>query len=213
MNPCLFHWRALAKDRRGVTVVEFAIVAPVMLLMLVGAFDLGHTLYTRAILEGVVQKAARDATLESGVIATTQAALDARIRTDVQEVNGSATVEITRRFYKSFTEAADARAETFVDTALPSAFHDGICNNNEAFEDRNNNNVLDLDGGNAGQGGAKDPMIYTVKVSYPRVLPLSTMTNGGVSDTVSLEAVTIFGNQPYTGQTLYGAAGEGHCNP
>ena len=52
--------RQLRGDRRGVTVIEFAIVAPVMCLFLVAAFDVAHQLYLTATLQGIVQKTARD---------------------------------------------------------------------------------------------------------------------------------------------------------
>ena len=43
----------IAADERGVTVVEFGIVAPALFLFLIGAFDVAHTLYMRATLEGI----------------------------------------------------------------------------------------------------------------------------------------------------------------
>ena len=58
--------RRAGQDRRGVTVTEFGLIAPTFLLLLLGVFDLGFTVYARAILDGAVQKAGRDASLESG---------------------------------------------------------------------------------------------------------------------------------------------------
>ncbi|OYX46938.1 MAG: hypothetical protein B7Y97_13125, partial [Sphingomonas sp. 32-66-10] len=37
---------ALRRDESGATIVEFAMVAPVLGLVLLGAFDVAHTLYT-----------------------------------------------------------------------------------------------------------------------------------------------------------------------
>ncbi|MFY0080366.1 TadE family protein, partial [Acinetobacter baumannii] len=58
--------RRVGQDRRGVTVTEFGLIAPTFLMLLLGVFDLGYTVYARAILDGAVQKAGRDAALETG---------------------------------------------------------------------------------------------------------------------------------------------------
>jgi Flp pilus assembly protein TadG len=197
----------LLRDARGATAIEFAIVAPVMMLMLVGGFDLGHTLYMSSVLEGVVQKAARDGGLEGSTVAEKQEAIDTKVKSAVHDLSFDAAIDISRRYYKTFSKAAEATAETYTDNN-----HNGVCDNNEPFIDTNNNNTLDDDGGDAGQGGAKDLVLYTVKVSYPRIMPLSTMVPG-VPPVVNLTATTLLGNQPYGEQSQYAAAGEGHCNP
>ena len=58
--------RALRRDKRGVTVLEFAFVAPVLILILMFLFDTAYYLYARAILSGEVQAAGR-ARLRSGI--------------------------------------------------------------------------------------------------------------------------------------------------
>ena len=40
----------LARDRRGAAIVEFALIAPVLLITLFGLFDFGHGMYIRALL-------------------------------------------------------------------------------------------------------------------------------------------------------------------
>ena len=52
--------RRLRDEQRGATLIEFAIVAPVLCLMLMGAFDIAHSLYVRTVTEGIMQKAGRD---------------------------------------------------------------------------------------------------------------------------------------------------------
>src|SRR3546814_1678686 len=67
-------------DASGNTIVEFAFVGPVLVLLLMGTLDVGHTLYMQAVLQGVMQKAARDSALESGSATAQQAALDTQDR-------------------------------------------------------------------------------------------------------------------------------------
>jgi Flp pilus assembly protein TadG len=194
----------LGTDQRGTTIIEFAMVAPVMCLLLLGAFDFSHTLYLRGVLQGVVQKTARDATIETGNSAVTQQTLDDRLRTQVSVLFNNADIAISRRYYRSFAEAAAARAETFTDTNK-----NGRCDNKEPYEDANRNSVWDADGGNEGQGGAKDATVYTVTVTYTKLMPLSKLIGGG--NTTKLEAETVLRNQPYGDQGSYGTAVLRNC--
>lgn len=186
--------RRLVRDERGATIVEFAIVAPVMCLMLVGAFDVAHTLYTRTVLQGIIQKASRDATLESGLEGATQTALDNKVRDQVRAMANNSTITYSRKYYRTFSSAAIARYEPWTDTN-----GNGTCNGGEPYEDTNNNRSWDA-GGNTGQGGAKDAVVYTVTVSYPRFFPLYRMVGG--SNQTTVEATTVLRNQPYGDQAV-----------
>jgi Flp pilus assembly protein TadG len=196
--------RRLRRDARGATIVEFAMVAPVMCLLLLGAFDVSHTLYMRGVLQGIVQKTARDATIETTNSAVTTQTLDDRVRAQVAAMYNSADVDISRRFYRTFAEAAAARAEKYTDTNT-----NGICDNNEPYEDANGNSVWDADGGNEGQGGAKDATLYTVTVTYPDLMPVSKLIGG--TGTTKVVAETILRNQPYGDQGTYGATVLRNC--
>lgn len=195
---------ALMRDEAGATIVEFAMVAPVLGLVLLGSFDIAHSLYIRATLQGVVQKTARDSTLESGLESGAQAALDAKVTAQVKALANNATVDITRRFYRTFTDAAAARAESWTDTN-----GNGVCDQSEPYEDANGNNIWDRDGANAGQGGAKDATLYTVTVTYPRMFPLYNLIGG--SKATKITASTILRNQPYGDQGNYSAPVVRNC--
>ncbi|MEG3178490.1 TadE/TadG family type IV pilus assembly protein [Sphingomonas sp. RB3P16] len=197
--------RRLRDDNRGATVIEFAIVAPVLCLLLVAGFDTAHTLYARAALQGVIQKTARDASLETGTSATAATALDNKVRAQVSALANNATITFTRRYYRTFSLAAAATAESYTDT---NGNH--TCDAGEPYIDANNNTVWDSDGGDSGQGGAKDRTLYTVKVSYPRMFPLWKFI--GVASTTTLTAKTILQNQPYSDQNSYAAATQRNCS-
>lgn len=199
----------LRGDARGATVIEFAIVAPVLALLLLGAFDTAHSLYMRAVLQGVVQKTARDSALETGTDGATEVMIDDKVRAQVRAIANNAQIVITRRFYRTFSDATSRTAEAF--PGANDTNHNGVCDNNEIFSDDNGNGVRDLDGGDDGQGGAKDRTLYTVVVSYPRFFPLYRMIGG--SNQTKITASTVLQNQPYSDQGSYGAPKEGHCNP
>lgn len=185
----------LARDVKGATVVEFALVAPVMCMVLLGAFDVGHTLYMRSTLQGILQKAARDATLETGLVVATQTVLDDKVRAQVRALANNTTIAFSRRYYRSFTNAAANQFEPFTDTN-----NNGTCNGGEPYQDNNGNGRWDQTGGNDGAGGAKDAMLYTVTVSYPRFFPIYQFVGG--SNTTVLTASTVLRNQPYGDQAV-----------
>lgn len=184
----------LLRDKRGMSVVEFGLIAPVFLVLLLGTFDLGHTLYMQSVLQGVMQKVARDATLEN----QSTSALETQVRTKVQTLATNATVTLVPRYFKNYTKAAQATAEPFTDTN-----GNGRCDANEPYTDTNFNSTWDADGGNAGQGGAKDTVVLTASVSYPRLFPIFRFI--GVGSTVNLQATTVLVNQPYGDQAQYGS--------
>lgn len=204
MRPQRLLLDSLAANSRGATVVEFSIIAPVIGILLLGAFDVGHSLYMRTVLQGVVQKTARDSTLQDSGTPEEQQILDDRVRAQAKALANNANVEITRRYYRSFSEAAEARAEDWTDTN-----GDGKCDSGEPYEDANGNHVWDADGGNEGQGGAKDAVLYTVTVTYPRMFPLYKLIGG--SNTTTISADTVLKNQPYGDQGTYAAPVVRNC--
>ena len=197
-------FRNLLRERRGSVVVEFAIVAPVMGLLLLGAFDTAHSLYMRSVLQGIVQKVARDSALEGGTVTAQQTTLDNKVRASVRAIANNATIDITRRFYRTFSAASAAQAETWDDTN-----GNGTCDAGEPYQDANNNTNWDDDGGNGGQGGAKDKTVYTVEMSYPRYFPLYRIIGG--SNTTRISAATVLANQPYGDQGSYGTPTVRNC--
>lgn len=180
---CLIH---LLRDRCGAALVEFALLLPVLMILLLGTFDAGYSIYTKALLEGAIQKAARDSTIQGA--STSQATIDANVSRAVRNIVPSAQIQFDRKAYASFSNVA--QPEDFTDSNS-----DGICNNNEAYEDANGNNTWDADRGRSGFGGARDAVLYTVTVSYDRAFPIYKFI--GVSDQISTESATVLRNQPW----------------
>ena len=188
----------LARDTRGATVVEFAAIAPCLLMVLLGVMDLGYNLYAATLLEGAIQGAARDSTIEGAE--GRRLDIDARVRDVVDDLVFDAEVEFDRRAYTDFSDVS--RPEAFVDSN-----GDGLCNAGEAFEDANGNGVWDRDRGKEGMGGARDAVLYTVTISYPRAFPVMGLL--GFSETVSIQSQTVLRNQPYDEQVT--APPVGNC--
>ena len=189
----------LGVSEKGVTAVEFAFVAPPFLALIMGACDVGHTLYMQAVLSGVTQKAARDSSLASGTETAKQAQIEAHIRDEIHTLNRSipdSDIVISRDAYQNFTKAQAAQPE--------DVSGDGVCSPGENWVDRNFNNVYDKKGGSSGQGGAKDVVVFSVSVSYPRLFPVTKLI--GMPGTVSLNSTAVLANQPYSDQVVASGA-------
>lgn len=171
-------------DQAGVTVIEFAMIAPAMILVLLGVFEAGFNMYVNSVLQGAVERAGRDSSLETA----DRSNIDQIVSNQVRTVIPSATIGFERMSYENFSDVW--RPEEYND--LNS---DGQCNDGEPFEDANYNGVWDNDRGAAGGGGASDAVVYTVTVSYDRMFPLANMI--GLSDQHIMEANTVLRNQPF----------------
>lgn len=180
--------RRLGGDRRGITAVEFAIIAPALFAIIMGLSDLVYQAYIQSVLTGAVQKAGRDSGLE-GADATT---IDGRVRSQVRAVSTSAAVTPLRKSYTSFGTVAPER---FTD-----ANHNGVRDAGECYDDVNDNKRWDEDPGRVGQGGASDVTLYEVTVTYQRLFPIAAAL--GLGNTVQLKAQTLLKNQPYATQTI-----------
>lgn len=200
--------KRLRADRRGAALVEFALVAPVLMVVIMGLLDMTYQLYTKAMFEGAVQKAARDATLESGATVTAGTLIDTKVKTAFKDVNGTVTdsdFSFIRRNFKDFGSAG--RME-------PSTGPGGLCAPPAGatvytYVDINNNNTWD-DGGLDGQGGADDVVLYTATVTYRQLFPVNALF--GASTMKTVRASTVLRNQPYGLQAARPAGPTRNCS-
>lgn len=65
VQPAGSLWRRLALERRGAVAVEFALVAPIFLLLTFGAIQVAAALYAQSALEVAAQRAHRMATVNT----------------------------------------------------------------------------------------------------------------------------------------------------
>lgn len=178
-------------SKDGVTAVEFALVTPVLLLILMGGMDVSRSAYVSSVLYGAVQKAGRDSSLETGGSAS--AAIDAKILAVVQPLAKDGVLTVNRKSHSSMKRAM--RAETFTDSNANNARDAGEC-----YEDANSNGSWDAVGGKAGLGGADDIVVYTATFTYPRTFPMAGLM--GMNPNQTLSATTILRNQPFGDQAV-----------
>ena len=193
--------RGIARDTRGAVLVEFAIIAPVMILLMMGLGDMLYTLYAKAVLNGAVQKAARDSGIQGGALLSDT--IDGRVAammgnlmpTPINSCAANPTVPTwcsTRKSYSTFSQIAP---EPFTDLN-----NDGIRQVGECYSDINGNKQWDADPGKTGQGGANDVTVYTMTITYPRVFPVARLFGWSTNSVIS--ATTTLKNQPYASQAV-----------
>lgn len=181
----------LLRDTRGVTAVEFAIMAPVMLMLICGSIEVGHLAFARVALEGAVTEAARLAT----------ASLESSEAARLTVLENSIT-----RTMAPFNTAKDQslRIETRVfhdfSTAYPEPYTDANGNKHydvgEAFTDRNQNGKWDPAVQIAGKtlGGPGD--VVSVTAIFPKRILFGFLgTQWALGSAMELRATTVVRNE------------------
>lgn len=184
---------AVCEDRQGVTAVEFGMITPVFVIMLLGIFDIGFAMYAKAVLQGAVEEGARRASLENTHFHIIEQRVNSQVRGVIPASDPETDIsfEFDPKYYANYS-----------DVELPEDFTDSNNNKswdpNECFIDRNANSSYDTDVGIAGRGGAQDVVAITAKLTFRRVFPLWTFLDQPQDYT--LEAKTYLRNQPFTAQ-------------
>jgi hypothetical protein len=102
-----------------------------------------------------------------------------------------ATIEFERLSHFDFSDINEPEEYT-------DANNDGVCNNGEVFADANDNGRWDPQRGKVGTGGARDAVLFTAVVTYPRLFPMYELI--GMPNDVTLRATTVLRNQPFAAQ-------------
>lgn len=173
-------------EDRATAAIEFALTAPVFLLVLMGIFDFGMQLYAKSVLSGAVNRAARDAALEGNN--ASQVAIDGAVTSNVRTVFQDATLTYTRRSYDDFSGVS--KPEPLTDTNSNGTRDPGEC-----FTDVNGNGSWDTDRGNDGQGGGDEVVLYTAQMQLTRLFPAWKML--GQPQVATIRATTVLRNQPF----------------
>ena len=149
--------RRLASDRRGDAVVQFAMITPALLLLIVGSFEVAIMLFVSGTMESAVLAASR-----YGITGFTEDGVsrEQRIREIIEERTLGFVdldqAEIRTLVYASFENIG--QPEPFTDEN-GNGSHDA----GEPFNDVNGNGDWDDDMGAAGLGGPGDIVLYDIE--------------------------------------------------
>ncbi|EQB30714.1 TadE/TadG family type IV pilus assembly protein [Sphingobium ummariense] len=183
-------FRQLHSDQRGVTVVEFAVVAAPLCFLIFGGIDLAYQAYATALVQGTVNSAARMATLEDATASTIQAYINQQLK----GIASGQNIQITSANFLTYNKIG--KPEKLTTDVNGNGVYDK--NGPDCFIDDNRNNVYDTASqGASGIGTAEDVVRYQVSVTYDRISPAPYLL--GMSRSVTITRTTFMRNEPYAG--------------
>jgi len=144
------------RDRRGVSAIEFAILGPLTITLLIGVIELGMVFLVSGSLENAVLASSRfgiTGNAPNGI--TREDVIRDLIDTNTFGLVHQEEVLIDTIVYDNFSDIG--RPEPFADSNGDGQWSDG-----ESFTDVNGNGQYDTDVGLAGLGGPGDIVLYRI---------------------------------------------------
>ena len=195
----------LLHDQEGAVAVELAFALPVVIMLLVGAFELGGVMITETLMEGAVRQASRVGmtNYKEGNLSREQTILKILDEDTLGFVDINKAV-VTQLVYSNFSDIGKPEPLT-VDVNGNGKYDEA---DGDEYTDINGNAQWDEDMGKAGLGGAGDVVVYTVKYSYPSLTGILSPLFGN-DGTLTLTASTAIRNEPFGSGGLSGGGGGG----
>ena len=176
----------IRRNEDGASAIEFAIIFPVLALLLLAGMEFGYQLYAQTVVNGTIRNAARLASTGS----YSGTAIDNYVKSQLKNFRHDAVVTIEKRSYADFSSVATPEPVTSGDPAAPP-----FC-----FSDINKNGNYDLDRGSDGLGGAEDIIYYEVTMRYGTLFSFNRhVLNLGAYREAN--ANTIVSNEPFAPKT------------
>lgn len=192
---------AVARNEGGSPAVEFALAAPVLLLLMAAIIEFGMIMFVTVLMEGGIREAARWGITgqepEDGDRTGHILAVVADRTLGLVDVS-KATVKIIA--YPTFDDVG--RGEAFVDGNDNGTYDAG-----ETFKDCNGNGTWDNDRGKQDAGGAGDAVVYQIDYDWPLLTSLMTPLIGK-DGKFHVQASAVVRNEPWAGS----GAGTEHAN-
>ena len=176
------------KGDAGQAMVEFAFVAPLLLGLLCGVFEVSGILFAQTLLEGGARQASRyGVTGGSTAEVSRQDMILQIIEDNAYGIIDADQIDMKTLVYESFADVG--QPEPFTDSNGNGSFDEG-----EAFDDINGNSAWDEDMGASGLGGPGDIVVYRLRYDWSLMIPLFRPFFG---DAVTLDANVAVRNEPF----------------
>lgn len=183
--------RFLLRSRcEGTTAIEFAIVAPALFLLIIGALEVSLMMFTGNILEGATAIGSR-----IGKTGYTSGGLprEEYIRTRINELSGGFLdpnlLQIDILSYHNFSNIGQP------EPCLTPTCGKGAANVD--FTDINGNGAWDQDQGQVSAGGAGAIVLYRVRYPWTLFTPLLRQFMGDENGVFNISAVATVRNEPF----------------
>jgi Flp pilus assembly protein TadG len=181
----------LSQDRTGSAIIEFAIIAPILFLFLIGFTELALIFFTNAVLEGATNigsRIGRTGYTAGGVVR------EDYIRSEIQRLSGgyldTSLLNISILSYDNFGNVG--RPEDFIDANGNGTYDPG-----ESFTDVNGNSQWDADRGITGAGVRGAVVLYRVTYPWELFTPLMRDLIGDPNGILNITAVATVRNERF----------------
>ena len=181
------------RSERGSALVEFALVAPPLFLLVVGMFEVAMLMFINVSVEGGIKEASR-----WGI--TGQQSTDPELTREEQiieiiEANTYGLVELTSadvtvKIYDSFNDVG--KPEPWTDSPPCNGIHDA----GESYEDVNGDGEWSEDQGIVGAGSFGEVVQYTVHYDWALMTPLIGEIMGGTDGVINMSSSVTVRNEP-----------------
>lgn len=185
--------RKLWRNDDGATLLEFAFVAPVFILMLIGAMDVGYSMYIKTVAAGTLERAARSGSLEGANFSQ----VEENIRSAVFEIlptyaRHDDNVDVSVRNYTDFSRIAAAEKIT------KDINNNGVVDSGDCWIDEDNDGQFGINQGQEGIGGADDAVYYNTTITMKSLFPFHEFLSGSPDKQFVVQTLVI--NQPFQQQ-------------
>lgn len=185
--------RRLGRDSAGVTIIEFALVAPVMLVLLGGLLELGYVAFARSTLESAILDASRTARVAEcpgEAAALIEQEVVSRMAVVVSH-DGQPPVLQVRSYGNEFGNVGNP--EPFNDLDASGSFDPG-----EPYTDINGNGSWDDDMGKSGSYGSYGEVVeFTATFNVASLLPFIAARINDNEGFYPIAAETVVRNEPF----------------
>lgn len=174
----------------GVTALEFAIVAPVFMLLLFGIVEFALIMMVYNVMEGATASSSRLGKTGYTAAGVTRQQTIINVITDrAGSLINPAQLVVTSKFYKQFDQINDP--EPYTDSN-----GNGTWNAGETYNDINGNGQWDPDMAASGYGSAGDIVVY--EVSYPWQISVPIISSlVGTNGVYTITTHAVVKNEPY----------------
>lgn len=175
----------------GISTLEFAFIAPILLIIMMGIVEFSLIMFTMAAMEsatGITARLGKTGYTAPGMSREQQ--IVASIENRTAGLLNPLLIQISSKVYSNFDKIGDA--EPFID-----GNGNGVYNFGEGYSDVNGNGQWDADMGAAGYGNANDIVVYTVTYPWTIVTPIIGTVLG---NPFNISVRTVVKNEPYTVQ-------------
>lgn len=188
-RPAIIRSPRLLREQDGITALEFAMIAPVFLLLISAIIEFSMIMFTTSVMEGATNVTSRlgKTGFTSGV-STRQEMITNSIVSHTAGLLDAAKITMTTKVYSDFSKIG--KPEPCISPASgPCPGTPGV-----NFVDINGNGTWDSDMGAAGLGNAGDVVVYTVTYPWPILSPLMQPFFG---PTFNITVRTVTRNEPW----------------